>query len=147
MHVPETGDEVLAVGVDDFSGFEIGFRGGDDAGDAVVVDDHGGVGLGLAGKGVDDGGVRDDQGLCVGGEREDSEGKKEVMKESHRMIVNAALGVGRIEVARGCRNKVRTLLSISSLAMAPATVRASKVEGSFLERNRHRVRSDDATSA
>lgn len=87
VHVPKARDEVLAFGVDDPAGFEIGFGGCDDAGDAVFVDDYGGVGLGFAGDGVDDGGVGDDEGLRVGGDGKDSKGKKEVIEHLHRLMV------------------------------------------------------------
>jgi len=85
VHVPEAGDEVLAVGIDDLARFEIGFGGGDDAGDAVLFDDDGGVGLGFSGDRVDYGCVGDDEGLRVSAESQKAEGQ-EVLEDSHRLF-------------------------------------------------------------
>ena len=87
VHVPEAGDEVFALGVDDLSGFGVEFGGWSDRGDAVAVDDYGSVGLGLSSDGVDDRSVSDGEGLRVGVEGDDGEGKKEVMEDSHRLMV------------------------------------------------------------
>ena len=87
VHVPEAGDEVLAFGVDDLSGLWFESRGASDAGDAVAVDDDGGVGLGCAGDGVDDGCVGDGEGLRVGAEGQGEDDEK-FSEGSHRLMVS-----------------------------------------------------------
>ena len=44
VHVPEAGDEVLALGVDDLSSFGIELGGGSNGGDSVAVNDYGELG-------------------------------------------------------------------------------------------------------
>jgi hypothetical protein len=73
------------VGIDDLARFEIGFGGGDDADDAVLFDDDGGVGLGFSGDRIDYGCVGDDEGLRVSAESQKAEGQ-EVLEDSHRLF-------------------------------------------------------------
>ena len=83
VHVPEARYQVLTVSIDDLAGFWSGLGAGSDAGDAVVVDGDGGVGMGLSGDGVDNRGVGDGEGLCSGAEGQ----KAESNEGSHKLMV------------------------------------------------------------
>ena len=87
VHIPEARNEVLALGVDDLACFGIGFGGVSDAGDAIAVDDHGGVGLTFAVGDIDERCVGDGEGLrlCAGHQKGQEE--KELLEDRHRVMV------------------------------------------------------------
>src|ERR1700722_5696213 len=85
VHIPEARNEVLALGVDDLACFGISSGGVSDAGDAIAVDDHGGVGLNFAVGDVDEGCVSNGEGLrlCAGHQKGQEE--KELLEDRHRV--------------------------------------------------------------
>ena len=65
MHIPQAGDEVFALGIDDLSCLGIAAARGSNTGDAVSADRYRGVGLRLARNRVDHGYVGDAERLCA----------------------------------------------------------------------------------
>ncbi len=99
MHIPQAGDEVLALGVDDLPCSGSVFAGMLDAEDAVALDDDGGFGVYCAVGNVDELRVRDGERLR-GGIRGEGKGEKEALDRSHQSIVPADGGCDQEGCAR-----------------------------------------------
>ena len=79
VHIPQAGDEIFAMGVDDLSGLRFESGAARNAGDSIAIHDYGCVGLDFAVHGVDNFGVGNGKSLRLSAKCQQRQGEKKFL--------------------------------------------------------------------